>query len=60
VQAMHQERKPEVVKAYVHTIVAPAMDYWKQTIQGQKGAQLERMKTVRLFNPLQIIRGKEE
>jgi hypothetical protein len=34
-----------VVKAYVHTIVAPAMDYWKQTIEGKKGAQLERMKT---------------
>ncbi len=26
-----------MVKAYVHTIVAPAMDYWKQTIEGKKG-----------------------
>jgi len=31
--------KTEVVKAYVGTIVA--MDYWKQTIEGKKGAQLE-------------------
>ncbi len=29
----------EVVKAYVDTTVA--MDYWKQTIEGKKGAQLE-------------------
>jgi hypothetical protein len=29
------------VKAYVGTIVAPAMDYWKQTIEGKKWAQLE-------------------
>ena len=28
--------KTEVVKAYAHTIVAPAMDYWKQTIEGKK------------------------
>ncbi len=33
--------KTEVVKAYVGTIVAPAMDYWKQTIEGKKWAQLE-------------------
>ncbi len=33
--------KTEVVKAYVSTIVAPAMDYWKQTIEVKKGAQLE-------------------
>ena len=33
--------KTEVVRAYVHTIVAPAMDYWKQTIEGKKWAQLE-------------------
>jgi hypothetical protein len=33
--------KTEVVKAYDHTIVAPVMDYWKQTIEGKKGVQLE-------------------
>ena len=32
--------KTEVVKAYVHNIVAPAMDYWKETIEVKKGAQL--------------------
>jgi hypothetical protein len=31
--------KTEVVKAYVDTIFA--MDYWKQTIEDKKGAQLE-------------------
>ena len=30
--------KTEVVRAYVHTIVVPAMDYWKQTIEDKKGA----------------------
>ncbi len=38
-----------------HTIVAPPVDYWKQTIEGTKGAQLERMKTVRIFNPLHVL-----
>ena len=33
--------KTEVVKVYVGTIVAPAMDYWKQTIEDKKWAQLE-------------------
>ena len=31
--------KTEVVKAYLHTIVAPAMDYWKQTIEGKKALE---------------------
>ena len=30
--------KTEVVKAYAHSIVAPAIDYWKQTIEDKKGA----------------------
>jgi hypothetical protein len=34
--------KTEVVKAYTYTIVAPAIDYWKETIEGNKGAQLWR------------------
>ena len=50
--------KTEVVKAYVHTIVALAMDYWKETIEVKKGAQLGRMKTVRIFNPLHILGNK--
>ena len=33
--------KTEVVKTYVHTIVVPVMDYWKQTIEGKKEDQLE-------------------
>jgi hypothetical protein len=33
--------KTEVVKTYAHTIVTPAIDYWKQTIEDKKGDQLE-------------------
>jgi hypothetical protein len=29
--------KTEVVKAYAHTVVAPAIDYWKRAIQVNKG-----------------------
>ena len=50
--------KTEVVKAYTHTIVAPPMDYWKQTIEGKKGDHLERMKTVRIFNPMHVLGNK--
>ena len=50
--------KTEVVKAYAHTIVAPAIDYWKRTIEGKKGDQLERMKVVRIFNPLHVLGNK--
>jgi hypothetical protein len=50
--------KTEVVKAYAHSIVAPAIDYWKQTIEGKKGDQLERMKAVRIFNPLHVLGNK--
>ena len=32
--------KTEVVKTYTYNIVAPVMDYWKQTIEVKKGAQL--------------------
>ena len=34
------------------------MDYWKQTIEGKKGDQLERMKVVRIFNPLHVLGNK--
>ena len=50
--------KTEVVKAYAHTIVAPAIDYWKQTIEDKKGDHLERMKTVCIFNPLYVLVNK--
>ena len=38
-------------KAYIYTIVAPFIDYWKETIEGKKGVLLVRMKEVRIFNP---------
>ncbi len=50
--------KAEVVKAYTHTIVAPAIDYWKKTIEGRKGDQLMRVKAVRIFNPLHVLGNK--
>jgi hypothetical protein len=50
--------KTEVVKVYAHTIVAPAIDYWQQTIEDKKGDQLERMKAVRIFNPLLVLGNK--
>jgi len=50
--------KTEVVKAYVYTIVAPAIDFWKETTEGKKGAQLARMKAVRIFNPLHVLVNK--
>ena len=34
------------------------MDYWKQTIEVKKGTQVERMKTVRIFNPLHVLGNK--
>jgi hypothetical protein len=33
--------KTEVVKAYTHTVVIPAIDYWKHTIDVKKGVQVE-------------------
>ena len=50
--------KTEVVKAYAHTVVAPAVDYWKRTIEVKKGAQVERMKRVRIFNPMHVLTNK--
>ena len=47
-----------VARTYVDTIVAPAIYYWKETIEGKKGAQLSRMKAVRIFNPLHVLAHK--
>ena len=35
--------RTEVVKACSHTIVAPAIDYWKHTIEVKEGAQVEQV-----------------
>jgi hypothetical protein len=50
--------KTEVVKEYVYTIVAPAIDYWKETMEDKKGAQLARMKALCIFNPLHVLGNK--
>ncbi len=35
-----------------------AENYWKQTIEDKKGDQLERMKAVRIFNPMHVLGNK--
>ena len=40
-----------VVKAYAHSVVAPAIDYWKVTMDIKKGAEVTRFKVARIFNP---------
>lgn len=44
-----------VVKAYAHRVVAPAIDYWKVTMDIKKGAEVARFKVVRIFNPLHVL-----
>ena len=34
------------------------VDYWKRTIEVKKGAQVERKKRVRIFNPLHVLANK--
>ena len=48
----------DVVKAYVHTIVAPAIDYWIKTIVIKKGDEVARFKADRIFNPLHVVVNK--
>jgi hypothetical protein len=44
-----------VVKAYAHIVVAPAIDYWKVTMDIKKGAEDARFKVARIFNPLHVL-----
>ena len=50
--------KMDVVKAYAYTIVAPAIHYWRQTIEIKKEDQMARMKAERIFNPLHLMGNK--
>ena len=50
--------KMDVVKAYVHTIVAPAIDYWIKTIDVKKGDEVARFKAARIFNSLHVMVNK--
>ena len=47
--------KMTVVKAYARTVVAPAIDYWRTTIDTKKGAEVARLKVARIFNPLHVL-----
>ena len=47
--------KMPVVKAYAHAVVAPAIDYWRTTIDKKKGAEVARLKVARIFNPLHVL-----
>jgi hypothetical protein len=53
-----KKSKTEMVKVFAYTVVVPTIDYWKHTIQVKKGAQVERMKRVRIFNPLYVLNNK--
>ena len=44
-----------VVKAYAHSVVAPAIDYWKVTMDIKKGAEVACFKVARIFNPLHVL-----
>jgi hypothetical protein len=48
----------DVVKAYAHTIVAPAIDYWIKTIDVKKGDEVSSVKAARIFNPLHLMVNK--
>jgi hypothetical protein len=50
--------KMDVVKAYAHTIVAPAIDYWIKTIDVKKGDEVAHFKEARTFNPLHVMVNK--
>ena len=36
-------------------VVAPAIDYWRTTIDKKKGAEVARLKVARIFNPLHVL-----
>jgi hypothetical protein len=50
----------EVVKAYAHTtsIITADVDFWKQTIEIKKGAQVARMKAARIHKPQHVMGNK--
>ena len=43
-----------VVKVYAHSVVAPAIDYWKVTMDIKNVAEVVRFKVARIFNPLHV------
>ena len=45
----------QVVKEYAHTVVAPSIDYRRTTIDTKKGAEVDRLKVARIFNPLHVL-----
>ena len=44
-----------VVKTYALSVVAPAIDYWKVTMDIKQGAEVARFKVARIFNPLHVL-----
>ena len=36
-------------------VVAPAIDYWRTTIDNKKGAEVAHLKVARIFNPLHVL-----
>lgn len=44
----------DVLLARADAIIAPAVKYFEDAIEGKRGAQLARMKVARIFNPLHV------
>ena len=44
----------DYLKVLVERIVKPAAEFFKTSVEGKRGPQLQRMKTVRFFNPMHV------
>ena len=44
----------EHLKVLVERMVRPAAEYFKKSMEGKRGTQLQRMKAVRFFNPMHV------
>ena len=44
----------EHLKVLVERMVRPAAEYFKTSMEGKRGTQLQRMKAVRFFNPMHV------
>ena len=48
-----------VLIARAEAIVSPAAKYFETSLQGKRGGQLARMKSVRFFNPLHVLANSD-
>ena len=45
----------QVAKEYANAVVAPAIGYWRTTIDKKKEAEVARLKVARIFKPLHVF-----